>query len=622
MTTSGAQRVARACSWGLTLLLLGLGCATGFVREYSGDFHYHVVQGEWTLAHHRVFRYDVFSHTFAGKPMFVSAWLGDVLLALAFRHGYLACFAVRGLCITLALGITLVEMRRLGVRVVTAAALLLVLLAQSFFVFYLRPEMFSLPLFAGLLALLSAHQRSRRLAPLAGALALLALWANLHGSSSVGLLAVGCYAAELGLRALLLSGPRRARARAVTFAVGLVACAFLAISISPEGFGTPLAFRILSARCNDQPEWLPITWASSTAIVRSGAAVLLLTSLLAGRRLSPWRALLTLVLAVVAVEHRRFLTVTLLAAAPLLAGNLAALSARLDGKRASTTLRTLAVAATATWGLMVLLTVRHLAREVGAGIDPGAYPEAACRFVRTARLPGKMLNAYDIGSYLMYCLQPSATEPEPIPVSIDQRACSLYPGEFYARYHAAVKSPEAVRALADELDASWAFVLYDPWARRLAADPRTWRLVYFDDQALIYVRADRPETAEVARARGLRHLDPARIYQLPDERGASLVEARAELDRQRAACPRCYRTLLAQAALAVAGGDARAMVDGAAQLEPFGETPEVVFLAARYALARGQTQKAIALLDRFVAVGGDPLLAAAWQAMARSGAAK
>src|SRR5690349_5597083 len=68
-----------------TLALIALclfGVLTGFVREFSGDFHYHVVLGQKTLASHHPYRIDDLSHTMAGKPMFISAWLGDVALAL------------------------------------------------------------------------------------------------------------------------------------------------------------------------------------------------------------------------------------------------------------------------------------------------------------------------------------------------------------------------------------------------------------------------------------------------------------------------------------------------------------------------------------------------------------
>src|SRR5262249_23506600 len=102
---------------GAVLLLAAL---TGFVREYSGDFHWHVVLGDWMLAHHRIYRADTFSYTFPGRPMFVQGWLGEVILALAFRAGgYPACFVLRALALVAMVGLLVREMTRRGVGATT-----------------------------------------------------------------------------------------------------------------------------------------------------------------------------------------------------------------------------------------------------------------------------------------------------------------------------------------------------------------------------------------------------------------------------------------------------------------------------------------------------------------------
>src|SRR5262249_14239256 len=145
--------------------------------------------------------------------------------------------------------------------------------------------------------------------------------------------------------------------------------------------------------------------------------------------------------------------------------------------------------------------------------DRDAYPERAVAWVKQNPPAGPMLNAFNFGSYLLYAL------PD-VPVAIDQRVCSLYPGSFYERYIGAASSPQALRALADELGATWALVEYDPFSRQMAADPATWRLLYFDDRALIYARTQ---------TGGFQKLDPAHLLALPSLRGPALAEAETEL---------------------------------------------------------------------------------------------
>jgi hypothetical protein len=245
----------------------------------------------------------------------------------------------------------------------------------------------------------------------------------------------------------------------------------------------------------------------------------------------------------------------------------------------------------AAWSLGRLFFERRLHAEVGFGPAPSAYPERACDFARAHRPPGPLFNSYEIGSFLMACL------PE-APVFIDQRSWSLYSDAFYARYLSAAESPGALRALAEEWRVGWAFVAYDAHAAQMARDPGTWRLIYFDDQALLYVRGG---------AGGFRHLDPARLASLPGVTGAALEEAGQELVEQVFRCAECRRTQLARLGLAAATGDEASFADAAARL---GERAEVAFLAGRLHMRRGEHRLAAAQFTRFGALGGDAVLSA------------
>ena len=148
----------RALPVAAVVALLFVAALLGFVRDFSGDFHWHVVLGNQILDEHAVVKYDTFSHTFAGQPVLVTSWLGDLLLALSFRAGeYAGCYGLRALCLIASVGLLCREMVARGVHATTAAAILTAILAQVMFQLYLRPELFAVVAFAVLLHALGSH---------------------------------------------------------------------------------------------------------------------------------------------------------------------------------------------------------------------------------------------------------------------------------------------------------------------------------------------------------------------------------------------------------------------------------------------------------------------------------
>ena len=599
--------------WLALVGLLLLGALVGFVREYSSDFHWHVVLGERMLAQGAIYRVDDRSWTFAGHPMFVSCWLGDVLLALAFRAGsYVGCYLLRAACLVGTLALLAREMERRGLSRIGAVALLTLLVAQGCFNFYLRPELFAFLALAALHHLLGEHERTGRLGALAASVGLLALWPNLHGSSGIGLMVLGVYCAERLVRVFVARPPRGPidrRALAVACATPVVG--LVATFANPEGPGAILAFRVVSPfYVTHTAEWLPQRWGDMPLLLQAAVATVIGTSAIAValRRVSPWRLAQALVLGALAFKYHRFTLYALIGAAPLLAGNLAALRDALARGHTATAWRRLGAAAAglaAAWGLTILVAERHLTREIGTGVDPAAYPIAACRFAREHRPPGHLLNDYDLGSWLMFCLDE--------PVFIDQREWSLYPEPFFQRLWEASLRPDRLRALVDDYDIGWAFVGHGPHAAQLGGDPR-FRLVWLDDGALIYERRehaaapDRPE---------LGWLDPTRLGALPALDGGPLVEAKAELALQLARSPDGRRTQLARAAVAIAADDEGAYRDALVRLLAAGPSTETAFLAGQHAMKHGEWAHAAELFASIPALGGDPRFAAELEAAAR-----
>lgn len=553
-------------------MVLLVGASAGFVREYSGDFHYHLVMGEKTLTSGAIYRVDDLSHTFAGQTMLPSAWLGDVVLALGFRAGgYVGDYVLRAVCLLLMLLCLTREAKGQGLGPTATAVLLLVLMAQSCLVFYLRPEIFAYLAFAALYFVLGRPSRG----PLwvLSWMTVLAAWANLHGSVVIGVMLMSCFAADRAWAAL------RERAwKTAAWAAAWVPLAVLATLANPNGHLALFAGRIMNpSYLSHTAEWAPLSWARMPPLVLVAFAAALSTVALGWRRISIYRLGAALVLVGLTLRHQRFVTFALVALVPLMARQLVELGQQERLRR----LGQVAMAVTAATALWVLVGERKLFSELGLGLDRPSYPVAACDFVRDAQPKGQLLNNYDFGSYLLFC--------QKAPVFIDQRAWSLFPEWFYRRYLDAGQ-PSQLDALTAQYHLGWAFVKYDPLATALALDPPQWGLSYFDDQALIYVRrADNPSV------RVFRYLDPFAFKRLDSLTGDALAAAREELERQHRRAPHAERTLLARAALAVAAGDDADYKLAEAELDARPLSAEALTVAATYADRHGDHARAAAL---------------------------
>jgi len=545
--------------------LVTLSVVAGFVRDFSGDFHWHVVQGAWMLDHKAVLRTDPFSYSAFGQHEFCDGWLSDVVLALGYRvMGYPGCYLLRGVALAITFGLLGREMVRQGLRGVTASVLLSLVLGELLFRFYLRPETFTFPILAALLTLLGEHERTGRRAYLWATLPLIALWANVHASVLLGLALLALYGGELALRGIAAQG--RERRSRIAVGVGLPVLGVMASVCNSQGLREPSMF--LAVRGDDPTYHAGVEWSRLDLDTMSVAfpvmlAVVLALALAAGTRGSVWRTGYAALLFLLALRYGRFVKVLLLACAPLVAHNLVALKDRLAriprGDRWERIGRVL-VGVTAIASASLLFGERRLTREVGLGLDPGVYPEAACRFAAEAPLAGHMLNSFNFGSYLMFCLPRH-------PVIIDQRAAELYSPEFSRTYYAARASPDALDAYAERMDVTWAFVTYDdPFTQDLAADP-SWALDYFDDTALIYVRRGKPANVSALRDAFL-WLDPMHIWLVPFLEGPAIAEAKVELARQVTRCPECTATHACAAAVALAERDLATFETERARIAP------------------------------------------------------
>ncbi|MGO9774711.1 MAG: hypothetical protein ACLPSW_35165 [Roseiarcus sp.] len=452
-------------------LLCGIGAYLTVMARSGGvladpDTYWHIAVGRWIVAHGAVPRHDVFSYTFQGAPWVPHEWLADVLIGWTydqFRWGGLIAMTAIAFGAAIALLV-----HHLLKYMPPAYALIGALGAWGMCLPHLfaRPHVLTLAVLVAWTANLVAARDAGR-APSPAAALLMLLWANLHGGYMFGL----GLAAMLGAEAVFeADGWRPALASALRWG-GFGALSLVAALATPNGLsGLLLPLRLLGMQTvmSSIGEWRGPDFQQPQPF-EAWLLLVLLVALTRGVRLPITRVVMLLVLVHLALTHLRNAELVGLAAPLLVARGLAPAGAR-------TPVRAPATIALAAAGAFVVATAIAAAR-FDAAQDPARYaPTEAVAFVEARGAPGRVLNAYEFGGYLIF---------KGIPTSIDGRA-DMYGDAFFRRYHDLAALPSLIA----QYDVAW--TLYEP------QDPHVvlldhlagWRRVYADAKAVVHMRDD------------------------------------------------------------------------------------------------------------------------------------
>ena len=378
----------------------------------DSDLFWHLASGDWMLVHGRLLDHDVFSFTRAGQPYASGQWLGQILLALAFRGGgWVGIEVLRAVLVGFCAFFITRATLRLRPHPFWALPPVLLALLVTKITWGDRPQLFTLALFALLLDLLLAARLEGRTRRLVLVPLLFLGWANLHGAFVVGLVLVALFLVE----ALLTEARRR------PFAAALIAAA-AASQLNPAAGGA-LGWAVAYAAT---PAALIIEERPPDILGGPGLvfAVLLLTALGAALVLGRegvtravgapllWPVLLV-PFALLGLAIQRQLPLACMILAPFLA---AALPAALGRRRVAAPRLKRSV------GLGLCIAFVCCAGVVAALFAPrapdlAAYPAAALPYLRPGS--GNILNEYDWGGYLIHAAPGT-------PVFIDGRGALLF----------------------------------------------------------------------------------------------------------------------------------------------------------------------------------------------------
>jgi hypothetical protein len=452
-------------------LLLAVG---GKLLLSDPDVYWHIATAEWIVEHRAFPHVDMFSWTVPGAPWIAKEWLSQLLYA-----GAHAVAGWGGVVVLAAAAIAAAFALLAHFLLQKLAPLPAITLVVAGFVLALphltaRPHALALPLmvaWAGVLVNAVDHRRSPPLA----LLPVMTLWANLHGSFTLGL----AFVAPLAFEAWWGAGDARRETPLRWLSFG--ALALLAACVTPYGAESILvAWRMLGLGqiLTLINEWQPQNFSR----IGGFEACLLLGMgfvLYRGIVLPPLRLAMLLGLLHLALSQSRHVDVLGLLAPLVLAQPLAAqvgsAEERADGRSAPPS-------GLASRVLVACLAALTLALSATGLWVPRANisPVGAVAAIK-AHNAGPVLNDYDYGGYLIYA---------GVPPFIDGRTDQLYGEAFLVRYYRAVSLSNVgdFVHLLDEYNIGATLLFPTTAAVGLLDRMDGWQRVYADDVAVVHVR--------------------------------------------------------------------------------------------------------------------------------------
>lgn len=520
-SSSSLDRVCRVAVAAIPFLALTYALIAGLRTVGDPDLGWQLATGKWIVQHRAIPLTDILSYTARGQE-----WIYPVLSQAAFY-----CLYVLGgysllswLGASACVGTIALQIRRgsLSSQVLAIIAVPLIASRTS-----IRAEVFTTVLFAAFVSVLWNYHRSG-VGPLWTLPPLMALWVNLHLGYVSGLGMCAAYV-FLELGDAVSSDRRPAAIQRLRRAIPWLLATFLATLLNPWGVrdyvGMARLVPVHSSRWIVELMSVPLTpskigeafaWRDPKSAIwwMVLAVILALFVSIVQRRFAPaiiFCASLYLVAHAVRFEGP-FATVAVIIGGSVLADGVESLRARvwprletaLGGLRKEAVALALVIVLTAFTGARAwdLVTNRQYFRTAfQSSFGPGEswwYPEDAAAFIKRERLPGNVFNDYTSGGFLAWRLLPE------YPNYIDGRGSPFGDKVFFSSLALQQRSLDSsdwqkeadargINTVFVNLDRDVGVGLYkiDEFCRS-----KTWRPVYMDPKAAIFVRV-RPETADL-----------------------------------------------------------------------------------------------------------------------------
>jgi hypothetical protein len=467
------------------LLILLLGDGNSLLED--PDTYWHITVGQRIWQTGSLPRVDEFSHTFYGNPWIANEWVMDLLMFAVYNLGGWRALVLLTACTiaaTYAL-LYLVLSRELRLSVAVGAATVAYVLSIPHFL--ARPHVFAFPLviiwFTGLVRAVETKTSPKPIL-----LAVMVLWANIHGSFTLGLGFAGALAPE----AVFDSEPKLRLRTAIRWAIFLTA-ALGAACATPYGYQPILlTFNLFSGHgaLETTAEWQPMfvhtLSTHAPPIIPIIVLALLFLALYYGIKVPFWRLLQILALIFEMLSHVRLVPLFSIITPILLAGPLSRqfplLSLKADIETNRSVFYTLSRASqTCLYPLSFLLVVGIAAfGSFGPSLTPSSAitPVGAVDYMSREKFKGNVYNEFVFGGYLIF---------RGIKTFIDGRTAMLFPDDFIADLNL-YRKPNAFFPLLEKYDVGVALVKPMSIEADELSSSSLWTKVYSDGVSSLYVK--------------------------------------------------------------------------------------------------------------------------------------
>ncbi len=482
------------------------------LTDFPLDYWHHLNAGRQMTQTGSLAQTETFSHTAAGRTVVNQNWLVQLSAYQLHRlGGFQLLQTLAGIGYAIAFGlITALASRRCGnVRVAGFAAAAALFLAITNF--GIRPQALSIALFAIELYALWCWPGKRRLILIVAVVEI--VWTNTHGAFPLGVVLPGIFAT-----AALWTALRRGDGGSLwkdPVARVYVVCTLLGVAaMFCNPFPSRTAEYVLGVMANSSQrqigEWLPTSFGSITGKAFFASLAATLAVLGAGRRrLDPVELLLLVSFMLLGATAQRMVIWWALVMVPVLSRHLVTIGT-LRTQRAAAGERSpvnLLFAA----GLIVVVgwstpwtRTSNLLLPPGKRVArPADEPSGVVEFLKSSGYQGKMLNTMSWGAYLSWHLDPR------VKVFIDGRM-EVFPEKVWQDFVAIGRLSGDWQAKLDEYEIEWVV-----WNERrsnvlpAALDAsRSWRRVYSDGLAAVFVRVDRSGPGDIPKS-GTNHSGPS-----------------------------------------------------------------------------------------------------------------
>jgi hypothetical protein len=431
----------------LIRLALFVGLLAGLSRTWADpDLWGHVRFGA-DILHDGWMRHDPYSFT-SDIPWINHEWLAEVLMYAGWAVAGNAGLVGLKMAIVVATVTLIYAAIRLDPIASTARDLMLgaTLLGLWARVFVVRPQLFSIVLYAALLSLLRAVERGK-IARLWWLPALFGAWVNLHGGWIVGFATLTIWTGVALVRMPESAGPSRAHL------IASVTVAGLATLVNPYGVHMwAFLLETVGTSRPDISDWRPL-YESGLEVIAPwcAAAALAVAAIVRGwPRIPPAHLLMVLALGIMSVRVNRLDVFFTLSVICLLSPYVSTGERRVVEPFWSPRMRAAAVAT-----LVAVLTAGYWNREALSclRLDGPWMPEReAGAAIAASTAQGRLLAWFDWGQYAIWHFAPR------LRVSIDGRRETVYSASLVARHLRIYFDPDANRNDVDSLDADYAWL--------------------------------------------------------------------------------------------------------------------------------------------------------------------